>query len=153
MAMSMGGRGRGGKGRYRPLAEINVTPMVDVMLVLLIIFMVTAPLLTAGVPVELPDSKAKPLDQDQQPVEIAMDREGHIYVDKLAVTDAVLPDSLAQIASKQQNGKPPQIFLRADRHLDYGKVMRVMGELNRAGLNRVSLVTIGGDGKTKSDGN
>ena len=136
-----------GRGRRAPMAEINVTPLVDVMLVLLIIFMVTAPLLTAGVPVELPDSKAKPLDQDQQPVEISIDREGHIYVDKLAVTDAVLPDSLAQIAAKQQNGKPPQIFLRADRHLDYGKVMRVMGELNHAGLNRVALVTVGDDAK------
>ncbi|MDB5709817.1 MAG: protein TolR [Sphingomonas bacterium] len=136
-----------GRGRRAPMADINVTPLVDVMLVLLIIFMVTAPLLTAGVPVELPDSKAKPLDQDQQPVEIAMDREGHIYVDKLAVTEAVLPDSLAQIAARQQNGKPPQIFLRADRHLDYGKVMRVMGELNHAGLNRVALVTVGDDGK------
>ena len=136
-----------GRGRRAPMADINVTPLVDVMLVLLIIFMVTAPLLTAGVPVELPDSKAKPLDQDQQPVEIALDRDGHIYVDKLAVTDAVLPDALAQVAAKQQNGKPPQIFLRADRHLDYGKVMRVMGELNHAGLNRVALVTVGDDGK------
>jgi len=136
-----------GRGRRAPMADINVTPLVDVMLVLLIIFMVTAPLLTAGVPVELPDSKAKPLDQDQQPVEIAIDRDGHIYVDKLAVSDAVLPDALAQVAAKQQNGKPPQIFLRADRHLDYGKVMRVMGELNHAGLNRVALVTVGDDGK------
>ena len=136
-----------GRGRRAPMADINVTPLVDVMLVLLIIFMVTAPLLTAGVPVELPDSKAKPLDQDQQPVEISLDRDGHIYVDKLAVTDAVLPDALAQVVAKQQNGKPPQIFLRADRHLDYGKVMRVMGELNHAGLNRVALVTVGDDGK------
>jgi len=136
-----------GRGRRAPMADINVTPLVDVMLVLLIIFMVTAPLLTAGVPVELPDSKAKPLDQDQQPVEVALDRDGNIYVDKLAVTEAVLPDALAQVAAKQQNGKPPQIFLRADRHLDYGKVMRVMGELNHAGLNRVALVTVGDDGK------
>jgi len=136
-----------GRGRRAPMADINVTPLVDVMLVLLIIFMVTAPLLTAGVPVELPDSKAKPLDQDQQPVEVALDRDGNIYVDKLAVTEAVLPDALAQVAAKQQNGKPPQIFLRADRHLDYGKVMHVMGELNHAGLNRVALVTVGDDGK------
>jgi len=136
-----------GRGRRAPMADINVTPLVDVMLVLLIIFMVTAPLLTAGVPVELPDSKAKPLDQDQHPVEISLDRDGHIYVDKAEVSEAVLPDSLAQVAAKQQNGKPPQIFLRADRHLDYGKVMRVMGELNHAGLNRVALVTVGDDGK------
>ena len=136
-----------GRGRRAPMADINVTPLVDVMLVLLIIFMVTAPLLTAGVPVELPDSKAKPLDQDQQPVEISLDRDGRIYVDKAEVSDAVLPDSLAQVAAKQQKGKPPQIFLRADRHLDYGKVMHVMGELNHAGLNRVALVTVGDDGK------
>ncbi len=136
-----------GRGRRAPMADINVTPLVDVMLVLLIIFMVTAPLLTAGVPVELPDSKAKPLDQDQQPVEISLDRDGKIYVDKLAVSDATLPDALTQVAAKQQKGKPPQIFLRADRHLDYGKVMRVMGELNHAGLNRVALVTVGDDGK------
>ena len=135
------------RGRRAPMADINVTPLVDVMLVLLIIFMVTAPLLTAGVPVELPDSKAKPLDQDQQPVEISLDRDGHIYVDKAEVSDAVLPDSLAQVAARQHGGKPPQIFLRADRHLDYGKVMRVMGELNHAGLNRVALVTVGDDGK------
>ena len=151
MAMGSTQRRRGNRRGRAPMAEINVTPLVDVMLVLLIIFMVTAPLLTAGVPVELPDSKAKPLDQDQQPVEIALDREGHIFVDKLAVTDSVLPDALAQVAAKQTSGpggsRPPQIFLRADRHLDYGKVMRVMGELNHAGLNRVALVTVGDSDK------
>jgi biopolymer transport protein TolR len=137
-----------GRGRRAPMAEINVTPLVDVMLVLLIIFMVTAPLLTAGVPVQLPDSKARPLDQDQQPVQISIERDGRIFVDKDEVTDAVLPDALAQIAAKRADGdKPPQIFLRADRQLDYGKVMRVMGELNHAGLNRVALVTIGEDEK------
>ena len=133
------------------MAEINVTPLVDVMLVLLIIFMVTAPLLTAGVPVELPDSKAKPLEQDQHPVEISLDRQGHIFIDKREVSEGILPDSLAQIAVDHQLGqadaKPPQIFLRADRHLDYGKVMRVMGALNNAGLNRVALVTVSDDGK------
>jgi biopolymer transport protein TolR len=136
-----------GRGRRAPMADINVTPMVDVMLVLLIIFMVTAPLLTAGVPVNLPDSRAKPLDQDQKPVQISIDAAGNLFVDKEAVNEALLPDILSQIAAKADPAKPPQVFLRADRKLDYGRVMRVMGELNRAGLNRVALVTVGQDGK------
>ena len=125
------------------MADINVTPMVDVMLVLLIIFMVTAPLLTAGVPVNLPDSNANPLDQDQKPVQISLDQTGRIFVDDDEVSPDTLPDRLAQIAGKGSPDKPPQIFLRADRGLDYGRVMRVMGELNHAGLNRVALVTVG----------
>ena len=129
------------------MADINVTPLVDVMLVLLIIFMVTAPLLTAGVPVNLPDSRAKPLDQDQKPVQISMEAGGKIFVDNDEVTQDILPDVLQQLASKADGGQPPQIFLRADKGLDYGRVMRVMGELNRAGLNRVALVTVGDGGK------
>jgi biopolymer transport protein TolR len=124
------------------MAEINVTPLVDVMLVLLIIFMVTAPLLTAGVPVNLPESRAKALDQDQKPVQIAIDDKGQVFVDNAQVSDAMLPDMLSQVAARTgPNGKPPQIYLRADQQLGYGKVMKVMGELNRAGLNRVSLLT------------
>ncbi|MBY9062717.1 protein TolR [Sphingomonas yunnanensis] len=137
-----------GKGRKAPMAEINVTPLVDVMLVLLIIFMVTAPLLTQGVPVNLPDSRAKPLDQDQQPTEISLDEQGRIFVAKEEVPADALPSRLAAIAAtgaKAGDGQPPQVFLRADRGLDYGRVMRVMGELNRAGLNRVALVTVGED--------
>jgi biopolymer transport protein TolR len=131
-----------GRGRRAPMAEINVTPLVDVMLVLLIIFMVTAPLLTAGVPVNLPESRAKALDQDQEPVQVAVDRGGDIFVDNAKVTDATLPAALAAIAERRgPDGKPPQIFLRADEGLNYGRVMKVMGELNRAGLNRVSMVT------------
>ncbi|GAA0307487.1 protein TolR [Sphingomonas oligophenolica] len=140
-----------GRGRRAPMADINVTPLVDVMLVLLIIFMVTAPLLTAGVPVNLPDSRAKALDQDQQPVQITIEAGGKIFVDKDEVTETILPDVLQQIVAKAGNGadgaKPPQVFLRADKSLDYGRVMRVMGELNRAGLNRVALVTIGDESK------
>jgi len=131
-----------GKGRRAPMAEINVTPLVDVMLVLLIIFMVTAPLLTAGVPVDLPESRAKPLDQDQKPVSISVDAKGQIFIDNGAVSDGMLPDMLDNIAKRTgPDGKPPVIFLRGDLALSYGKMMRVMGELNRAGLNRVSLVT------------
>ena len=130
------------KGRRAPMADINVTPLVDVMLVLLIIFMVTAPLMTAGVPVNLPDSRAKALDQDQKPVDIAVDRDGTIHIGDDAVTIEDLPDRLSVIASERRQGdKPPQVFLRADKALDYGRVMEVMGELNRAGLNRVALVS------------
>lgn len=131
------------RSRRAPMADINVTPMVDVMLVLLIIFMVTAPLLTAGVPVNLPDTNAKPLDQDQKPVQIAIDDRGRLFVDEDEVSDALLPDILGQIAAKNRADKPPQVYLRADRGLAYGQVMRVMGELNRAGFNRVALVTVG----------
>ncbi|URW74631.1 protein TolR [Sphingomonas donggukensis] len=129
-----------GRGRRAPMADINVTPLVDVMLVLLIIFMVTAPLLTAGVPVNLPDSRAKPLDQDAKPIDMAIDEQGRVFLDKADVT-ATLPETLAGIAAKAPAAKPPQVFLRADTTLGYGKVMGVMGELNRAGLNRVALVT------------
>jgi len=127
------------------MADINVTPLVDVMLVLLIIFMVTAPLLTAGVAVNLPDSRAKGLDQDQKPVTISIDKSGALFVDDDPVGDAILPDVLADVAKKGTPDKPPQVFLRADRSLDYGRVMRVMGELNHAGLNRVALVTVSDD--------
>ncbi|HEX4692954.1 protein TolR [Sphingomonas sp.] len=131
-----------GKGRRAPMADINVTPLVDVMLVLLIIFMVTAPLMTAGVPVNLPDSRAKSLDQDQKPVSIAIERDGTIYLDDKTIDEDALPDRLAALAAdRTPDGKPRQVFLRADRGLDYGKVMSVMGELNRAGLNRVALVS------------
>jgi biopolymer transport protein TolR len=134
------------RGRRTPMSDINVTPLVDVMLVLLIIFMVTAPLLTAGVPVQLPESRAKPLDQDVKPVQISMDRNGEIYVDHAQVGRDALPQLLADRAH-QGGAKPPQVFLRADTSLDYGKVMWVMGELNRAGLNRVSLVTVSAGAK------
>ena len=127
--------------RRAPMAEINVTPMVDVMLVLLIIFMVTAPLLVAGVPVNLPDARAKALDQDQKPVAISLDSEGRIFVNDAEVKSAALPDALTRIAARGTD-KPPQIFLRADRKLDYGRVMAVMGELNHAGLNRVAMVAV-----------
>ncbi|MGN6270659.1 MAG: protein TolR [Sphingomonas sp.] len=136
-----------GRGRRAPMAEINVTPLVDVMLVLLIIFMVTAPLLTSGVPVNLPDSRAKALDQDQKPIEVSIDDSGAIFINKDPVSEDALPDRFAAIAAQSSADKPPQIFLRADRGLDYGRVMQVMGELNRAGLNRVALVTVGKDEK------
>ncbi|UZK65771.1 protein TolR [Sphingomonas sp. M1-B02] len=130
------------RGRRAPMAEINVTPLVDVMLVLLIIFMVTAPLMTAGVPVNLPDSRAKALEQEEKPIQISIDEKGQVFIDDEPTTDAALPARLDAIAQQLgDDAKPPQIYLRGDQGLGYGKVMQVMGELNRAGLNRVSMLT------------
>ena len=145
MAMALGtGRGGARRGRRRsrkPMSEINVTPFVDVMLVLLIIFMVTAPLLTAGVPIQLPDSRAAALPTEQQQVSISIDSDGYVYIDDSQVEVGALPQALESIP---RTGEGPDVTLRADRALDYGRVMAVMGELNRAGLNRISLVTNGG---------
>jgi len=140
MAMSGPPSSRRG-GRRAPMADINVTPLVDVMLVLLIIFMVTAPLLVTGVPVNLPDSKAKGLDQDQKPTVVSIDRQGGLFVDDTEISMADLPGRLAEIRAANAGIEPPQIFLRADTALDYGRVMEVMGELNAAGLNKVALVS------------
>ena len=138
LASTRGGGRRGRGSRRRPMSEINVTPFVDVMLVLLIIFMVTAPLLTAGVPIDLPDSRAAQLPSDQQQVTISIDEAGYVYIDDAAVKLGGLPQALESIP---RSGEGPDITLRADRALDYGRVMAVMGELNRAGLNRISLIT------------
>ncbi len=152
--MAMSGPPSGRRGRARPpMADINVTPLVDVMLVLLIIFMVTAPLLGTGVPVNLPETRAKGLDQDAKPTIVSIDRDGGLFIDDAQISDAELPDRLAEIVSANAGkAEPPQIFLRADTALDYGRVMRVMGELNRAGLNKVALVSTGADAGAASDG-
>ncbi len=144
MAMGMartGGRGRRG-GKRTPMAEINVTPFVDVMLVLLIIFMVTAPLLTAGVPVELPDSRANALPQDTEELTISIVADGTIYIDRAQLAAGQLPSELERVRSASA-GEQPSVTLRADQALAYGRVMAVMGELNRAGFNSISLVTNG----------
>ncbi|MEY3834537.1 MAG: biopolymer transport protein ExbD [Pseudomonadota bacterium] len=142
-----GGRGRRRGGRRAPMADINVTPFVDVMLVLLIIFMVTAPLLVTGVPVELPESRANTLEQPQEPIEIAIDQSGTTFIDGTQVAPSELPARLEEIAGAQDAAKPRQIMLRGDTSISYGQMMRVMGELNRAGLNSVSLVTTGSSGE------
>src|SRR3954470_5220490 len=136
--------GGGRRARRAPMAEINVTPMVDVMLVLLIIFMVTAPLLVAGVKVDLPDSKAGALDQQRKPVQISLDKNGAIFVDNDKVAPAALGPKLAQIAAVSSEPGGPRVFLRADRGLDYGRVMAVMGEIDAAGLRKVALVSVAG---------
>ena len=136
--------GPGRRARRTAMAEINVTPLVDVMLVLLIIFMVTAPLLVTGVPVDLPESKAGALDQEQKPVQISLDKSGAIFVDEEQVDPAQLGTRLGRIAQASGEAGGPRIFLRADTSLDYGAVMRVMGELNAVGLNKVALVSTQG---------
>jgi biopolymer transport protein TolR len=135
-----------GRNRRAPMAEINVTPMVDVMLVLLIIFMVTAPLLTAGVQVKLPDSRAKALAQETEPVQVSIDNAGAVFIGETKVPAGELPIRLAAVVERGGE-EPPQVYLRADRSLDYGAVMAVMGELNRAGLNKVALLTTGAEAK------
>ncbi len=122
------------------MAEINVTPFVDVMLVLLIIFMVTAPLMASAVPVELPESRANPMEQDPNQITISIDRAGFIYLDDVAVEAGGLPAALDAVAASG-GATPPAVTLRADTGLDYGRVMAVMGELNRAGFNSIALVT------------
>jgi biopolymer transport protein TolR len=138
--MASGGRRGRSRGGRAPMAEINVTPLVDVMLVLLIIFMVTAPLLVSAVPIDLPDSRAKPLDQQPAQVTISIDPEGQIFLDRNKLAPGELADRLAGLV---KGNKPPLVTLRADRSLDYGRVMAVMGELNAAGVTQISLVTSG----------
>ena len=128
------------RGRRAPMAEINVTPFVDVMLVLLIIFMVTAPLLTSGVPIELPDSSAEALPQEREPVTISVAPDGSVYLGDDLVTPEQLPTRLAAIRPAD-DGTLPQVNLRGDRALAYGQMMSVMGELNRAGFTSIALLT------------
>jgi biopolymer transport protein TolR len=147
--MAMGPLPTSRRARRAPMAEINVTPMVDVMLVLLIIFMVTAPLLVAGVPVDLPDSKAGALDQEQKPVQVSVDRSGAIFVDEQPIAAEELPARLARIAASAREPGGPRLFLRADRGLDYGRVMAIMGEIDAAGLRRVALVSTAAEGQAR----
>jgi biopolymer transport protein TolR len=139
MAFGLHGQGRRRRGRA-PIADINVTPLVDVMLVLLIVFMVTAPLLKAGVPVDLPDSRAKALAEPESPIAIAITRDGEIWVDDIPVAASELAARLAALPAGA-DGKPRPVTLRADRALDYGRVVAVMGELARAGFTSIALVT------------
>ena len=140
------GQGRGRARRRAPMSEINVTPFVDVMLVLLIIFMITAPLLASAVPIDLPESRAKPVEtEEQEPVQLSINADNTLYIGEDVVPEAELPARLDAIARERDGDRPRQIMLRADRTLDYGRVMRVMGELNRAGLTRIALVTTGSD--------
>ncbi len=133
-------RRRGKRSRRAAMAEINVTPLVDVMLVLLIIFMVTVTLPAVGVPIDLPDSRAAPVEEKPEQITISVDATGRIYIEETPVPVGGLPTALEAL---DRGGEPPLIVLRGDRNLDYGRVMAVMGELGRAGFTQISLVTDG----------
>jgi biopolymer transport protein TolR len=132
--------GRRRHNRKPVMAEINVTPMVDVMLVLLIIFMVSAPLLTVGVPIDLPQTKAKSLDQDKEPLTISVNTKGEIYLQNSEIKIEELVAKL-QAVTQARGGSDERIYVRGDKKVDYGTVMRVMGRLSAAGFRRVALVT------------
>ena len=129
------------KRRRRPvMSEINVTPFVDVMLVLLIVFMVSAPLLTVGVPLDLPQTQAKSLDQDKEPLTISVNLKGQVFLQNTEIGVEELVPKLSAI-SEARGGLDARIYVRGDRKVDYGTVMRVMGRLSGAGFHRVALVT------------
>lgn len=144
MGMSGGGSGGvGGRRRHnrKPvMSEINVTPMVDVMLVLLIIFMVSAPLLTVGVQIDLPQTQAKSIDQDQEPLTISVNTKGEVYLMNSEINVDELVPKLKAITDAR-GGTEERIFVRGDKGVNYGTVMRVMGRLSAAGFRRVALVT------------
>ena len=143
MAMNMAGSSGGGRrrrGRKAVMAEINVTPMVDVMLVLLIIFMVSAPLLTVGVPLDLPQTQAKSLEQDKTPLQLSVDIKGKIFINDTEVSMAELIPKLKAI-TEARGGMEERIYMRADKKADYGTVAKVMGQLSGAGFKRLALVT------------
>ena len=124
--------------RYRFMSEINVTPFVDVMLVLLIVFMVTAPLLTVGVPVDLPKTQAQSIADPDEPLVVSVNAEGLIFIQD---TEVPLENLVARLAAITESKADSRIYIRGDRMIDYGRVMQVMGRINAAGFTRVALIT------------
>jgi biopolymer transport protein TolR len=141
--MSMGAQveergGRGRRKRTRPVSEINVTPMVDVMLVLLVIFMITAPLLTVGVPVDLPQTQANAIRDPEEPISVSINAEGKVFLQDAEVD---LPGLVPRLRAIAGTNPDLRIFVRGDRSVDYGRVMEVMGTINAGGFNKVALIT------------
>jgi len=133
-----GRSGRRARRRYQPISEINVTPFVDVMLVLLIIFMVSAPLLTVGVPIDLPETQANPLEGDVDPLTISITADGTVFLQE---NEIGIDELVARLQAIAEAGYEERILVRGDATSDYGTIMRVMGRLNRAGFTRIGLVT------------
>ena len=133
-----GGSGKGGRRRLRPMSEINVTPFVDVMLVLLIVFMVTAPLLTVGVPVDLPETRASQITDESTPLIITIKADGEIALQNRPIERPLLIPRLEAVASSRPDTR---IFVRGDRAVSYGEVIAIMAEVQAAGFNRVALIT------------
>jgi biopolymer transport protein TolR len=132
--------GRRKHHRQKVMSEINVTPMVDVMLVLLIIFMVSAPLLTVGVPIDLPQTQAKSLEQDKEPLTLSVNEKGKVYLQNSEIDIEQLIPKLQAVA-QARGGTEARIYVRGDKSVDYGTMMKVMGRLSSAGFHRVALVT------------
>ncbi|KAB0536908.1 biopolymer transport protein TolR [Pseudochrobactrum saccharolyticum] len=144
MGMSLGSQGGAGGRRRRgskkaPMSEINITPFVDVMLVLLIIFMVSAPLLTSGVPIDLPDTQAKALNADTQPITVSVNDKGQVYLQETEIDIAEVVPKLEAIA---KTGYEERVFVRGDKNADYGTVMKVMSRISAAGFKNIGLVTL-----------
>ncbi|MGJ8529074.1 protein TolR [Maritalea sp.] len=135
---SRGGRRGGRRGKSQPMSEINVTPLVDVMLVLLIVFMVAAPLLTVGVPIDLPQSAAKSLNTDSKPITVSVTSTGEVYVLEERIEAVDLIATIEQLAA---NGTDERIYVRGDTVADYGSVMKIMGQLSGAGYTKIGLIT------------
>src|SRR5882672_3220685 len=132
------GRSNGrASGRYRPMSEINVTPLVDVMLVLLVVFMVTAPLLTVGVPVELPQTQAPPINEPKEPLVITVNRDGAIFIQETGVPVESL---VARLQSITGSNPDAVLYVRGDKEINYGRVLEVMSLVTAAGFRKVSLV-------------
>ena len=140
MALSMGNnnQNRRRRARSQPFSEINVTPMVDVMLVLLVIFMVAAPMMTTGVSVDLPQTKAAPVTGQDEPLAISVTAEGKVFIQKQEISLDALQQKLKAITGEK---KDTRIFIRGDKNIDYGKIMAVVGEVNAAGYSKVALIT------------
>jgi biopolymer transport protein ExbD len=140
MALALPPSGEPGDDHYRPLAEINVTPMVDVMLVLLVIFMVTAPLLTVGVPLDLPKTTAAEITQPKEPIVLSLDREGAAFIGNDRIDPGDLPGRLSALAAQD----PDRIvYVRGDRTISYGQLMDALGLVSTAGFTKVSLLAEG----------
>ena len=133
------GRRHKARRRHLPMSEINVTPFVDVMLVLLIVFMVTAPLLTVGVPIDLPETQARQMEGDSEPITVSIRADGKIFLQEQEVEPDQLVTTLQAIAA---SGLNERVFVRGDKETDYGTIMQVMGRLNAAGYKRIGLVTL-----------
>ena len=146
MAMAVSGpgggggrRGRRGRARKGPMADMNMTPFIDVMLVLLIIFMVAAPMMTVGVPVDLPETRAKAMEGQTQPIPVSVDGHGRIFIQDAELKLEELVPKLQAIA---KNGVEERVFVRGDKATDYGTILRVMGRLNDAGYKKIGLVSL-----------
>jgi biopolymer transport protein TolR len=143
--MAVGTQGRGGRGHRRRgrhhglIAEINVTPFVDVMLVLLIIFMVAAPLLTVGVPIDLPETQAKALNSETQPITVSINNKGQVFLQE---TEIPVDEVVAKLKAVSKTGYDERIYVRGDKDADYGTVMKVMARVSAAGYHNLGLVTL-----------